>query len=138
MADESPKIVRSEIEWKQVLTPEQYEVLRMKGTEPPGSGEYYHEHGKGMYRCGACGNPLFSSDAKYDSGSGWPSFDAPVDSKNVILKQDLSGGMARTEVICANCGSHLGHMFNDGPKETTGARFCINSLSLKMDKDETK
>lgn len=116
--------------WLKKLTPEQYEVLRNKGTEPAFSGKLYDNHKTGMYTCGACGHPLFSSDTKFDSGSGWPSFDNPVNKQNVELKEDLSYGMIRTEVLCKKCGSHLGHLFNDGPKETTGLRYCINSCAL--------
>lgn len=129
----SDKIIKSDIEWKSVLTPEQFDVLRMKGTEPPGSGKYDQEFSKGMYRCGACGAPLFSSDTKYDAGCGWPSFTTPVDSSAVELKEDRSLGMVRTEVTCAKCGSHLGHVFDDGPGPA-GTRFCINSLSLNLEK----
>lgn len=116
--------------WKQKLTPEQYHVVREKGTEAPFTGKYVNNHETGMYECVACGQPLFSSDAKYDSGCGWPSFDDPVNKEHVILRDDDSLGMHRTEVICKNCGSHLGHVFNDGPKETTGLRYCINSAAL--------
>lgn len=116
--------------WKQKLTPEQYHIVREKGTEAPFTGKYVNNHETGMYECVACGQPLFSSDAKYDSGCGWPSFDDPVNKEHVILRDDDSLGMYRTEVICKNCGSHLGHVFNDGPKETTGLRYCINSAAL--------
>ncbi|OGH03136.1 MAG: peptide-methionine (R)-S-oxide reductase [Candidatus Levybacteria bacterium RIFCSPHIGHO2_01_FULL_37_17] len=116
--------------WKKKLTPEQYRVLREKGTEPAFSGALYDNHEDGMYKCAACGAELFSSDTKFDSGTGWPSFDNPVNKENVILQDDNSYGMRRTEVICKNCGSHLGHLFNDGPKETTGQRYCINSCAL--------
>lgn len=116
--------------WKQKLTPEQYHIVREKGTEAPFTGKYVNNHETGMYECVACGQPLFYSDAKYDSGCGWPSFDDPVNKEHVILRDDDSLGMHRTEVICKNCGSHLGHVFNDGPKETTGLRYCINSAAL--------
>ena len=116
--------------WKKKLTPEQYRVLREKGTEPAFSGALYDNHEDGMYKCAACGAELFSSDTKFDSGTGWPSFDNPVNKENVILQDDNSYGMRRTEVICKNCGSHLGHLFNDGPKATTGQRYCINSCAL--------
>lgn len=115
--------------WKQKLTPEQYKILREKGTEAPGSGKFYKNSEKGMYVCGACGQELFSSDTKYDSDCGWPSFDRSL-TGNVTLHEDMSHGMRRTEVDCSRCGSHLGHVFDDGPKDTTGKRFCINSLSL--------
>ena len=120
--------------WKKKLTPEQYRVLREKGTEPAFSGALYDNHEDGMYKCAACGAELFSSDTKFDSGTGWPSFDNPVNKENVILQDDNSYGMRRTEVICKNCGSHLGHLFNDGPKETTGQRYCINSCALSFKK----
>ena len=122
---------KTEEEWKKVLTPEQYQVLRMRGTEAPGSGEYLHEKRKGMYLCSACGNPLFSSDAKFDSGTGWPSFDQALPGA-VKYVDDESHGMRRTEVVCAKCDSHLGHMFDDGPKQTTGKRFCMNSVCLRL------
>lgn len=125
---------KSEEEWKQELTPEQYHVLREKGTEPPFTGKFYNNHDTGMYVCGACGNELFSSTDKFDSGSGWPSFDKPVAEGRIRLEQDGSHGMVRTEVVCARCGSHLGHVFDDGPKETTGQRFCINSCALGFNK----
>jgi|SRR5688572_29079020 len=132
MPDE--KIDRTEEEWKKALTPEEYRILREKGTEPPGSGELYHNTEKGMYVCRACGAELFSSDAKYDSGSGWPSFWQAVDPSKITKTADGSLGMIRTEITCARCGSHLGHVFDDGPKETTGKRFCVNSMSLKFRK----
>ena len=118
-------------EWKKVLTEEQYYVLREKGTERPFTGEYYKHFEKGVYVCAACGNPVFSSDTKFDSPCGWPSFDKAIE-KSVIFKEDRSIGMLRTEVMCANCGGHLGHVFDDGPEETTGNRFCTNSVSIKF------
>jgi peptide-methionine (R)-S-oxide reductase len=128
------KVIHTEEEWKKILTPEEYHILREKGTEPPGSGELYHNEENGMYVCRACGAELFSSGAKYDSGSGWPSFWAAVDPNKIIKKTDTSMGMARTEITCARCGSHLGHIFEDGPKDKTGLRFCVNSMSLKFKK----
>jgi len=114
--------------WKKKLTPEQYAVLREKGTEAPFSGKFYKNFEKGMYVCGACGQELFPSDTKFDSDCGWPSFDKSI-SGNVVLSEDKSHGMSRTEVLCGNCNSHLGHIFDDGPTDT-GKRFCINSISL--------
>lgn len=116
-------------EAKKRLTPEQYNVCFLKGTEPPFSGKYTNNHKTGMYECIVCHTPLFSSSTKFDSGTGWPSFDNPVNSKNVDLKPDYSLGIERTEVLCKTCGAHLGHLFNDGPTKT-GNRYCINSLSL--------
>ena len=125
---------QSEKEWKKLLTPEQYKVLREGGTEAPFRGEYVHESASGIYECAACGNPLFSSDAKFDSGTGWPSFDNPMNKQNVELLPDNSHGVRRTEVRCKRCGAHLGHLFDDGPKETTGKRYCINSCALEFSK----
>lgn len=118
-------------EWRKKLTPEQYRVLREKGTETPGTGKFYKSFEKGMYVCGACGQELFSSETKFDSDCGWPSFDRSLEG-NVEFRNDDSLGMRRTEVLCSNCKSHLGHVFDDGPKETTGKRFCINSVSLNF------
>lgn len=121
----------SDSEWKKVLTQEQYDVLRQKATERPFTGEYYKHFEKGVYVCAACGNPLFTSDAKFDSSCGWPSFDQAIKG-SVIYKEDSTLGMKRVEVMCANCGGHLGHVFDDGPEETTGKRFCTNSVSIKF------
>jgi peptide-methionine (R)-S-oxide reductase len=131
------KITMSEQEGRQELTPEQYHILREKGTERAFTGEYAHTKKSGVYRCAACGQELFDSDTKYDSGSGWPSFYKPMDPGSVELHDDNSYGMERTEVICAKCESHLGHVFPDGPNPT-GMRFCINSASLKHDAKEEK
>ena len=114
------------------LTPEQYHVMREKGTEPPFSGEYVYTKEDGVYRCAACEQELFSSDDKFDSGTGWPSFTDPVNPANVLLQEDTSHGMVRTEVVCSRCGAHLGHVFGDGPG-ASGQRWCINSVSLDLD-----
>jgi peptide-methionine (R)-S-oxide reductase len=127
-----PKIEKTEEEWLAELGPERYQVLRRSGTEAPFTGSYVHSKEDGMYRCGACKTVLFSSETKFDSGSGWPSFTEPANSENVELIEDGSHGMVRTEVRCKNCGSHLGHVFPDGPGPT-GERYCINSLALDLD-----
>lgn len=129
------KIEKTEEEWKEALTPEQYEVLRHQATEPPFTGEYVYNKETGMYRCAACGNDLFSSDTKFESGTGWPSFTEPAENQKIELKEDRTHGMARTEVVCAACGSHLGHLFDDGPMPT-GKRFCINSCALDFAAEE--
>ena len=128
----SEKIEKTEEEWRKTLTPEQYHVLREKGTERPFTGEYADTHDDGMYRCAGCGNPLFSSETKYESGSGWPSFYQPLAKDAVETEADRKLGMTRTEVLCAKCGGHLGHVFPDGP-EPTGLRYCMNSAALKRD-----
>lgn len=123
----------SEEEWKNILSPEQYRVIRQCGTEPPFSGKYYNHHDTGTYACAACGNELFLSDAKYESGSGWPSFWQAVDSTKILELKDTTLGMVRTEIKCRRCGAHLGHVFEDGPPPT-GLRYCVNSASLKFSK----
>ena len=126
-------IVKTEEEWKAILTPEQFHVLRQKGTERAFTGKYYKNNESGVYYCAACDNPLFKSDTKYESGSGWPSFYEPI-SGGIATDTDNSHGMARTEVHCARCGGHLGHVFDDGP-DPTGLRYCINSVSLGFKKE---
>ncbi|MEJ5263007.1 MAG: peptide-methionine (R)-S-oxide reductase MsrB [Ignavibacterium sp.] len=127
------KIIRSEEEWKKILTPEQYRVLREKGTERAFTGEYWNHFEEGVYKCAGCGAELFSSDTKFDSHCGWPSYFTPLAGDRVVYKEDRSYGMIRTEVLCAKCGGHLGHVFDDGP-EPTGLRYCINSVSLIFEK----
>ena len=125
------KITRSDEEWRRILTPEQYRITRQQGTEPPFTGEYHNFKGEGIYVCSNCGNPLFNSAAKYDSGTGWPSFGVPVLEISVVTATDKDG--MRTEVLCQRCGAHLGHVFRDGPPPT-GQRYCMNSVALKLQK----
>ena len=129
MAD--AKIVKCDAQWRQELTPEQYQILRQKGTERPFTGEYYHNKAAGAYLCAACGQELFSSDSKYESGSGWPSYWEPASADAVETKRDISHFMIRTEVMCSRCGGHLGHVFDDGPAPT-GQRYCMNSAAMRF------
>ena len=130
MQNPAPK---TEGEWKKKLTAEQYHILREGGTEPAFTGKYFDSHKEGVYKCAACGNELFSSDTKFDSGTGWPSFANPMNLENVELRTDTSHGMTRTEVVCKKCGSHLGHVFDDGPSDKGGKRYCINSVCLELE-----
>ncbi|MGE0439636.1 MAG: peptide-methionine (R)-S-oxide reductase MsrB [Gemmatimonadales bacterium] len=127
----SDKVTKTEAEWRAELTPEQYRITRQQGTERAFTGEYHDEHAAGTYHCVCCGEPLFSSDTKYDSGSGWPSFFAPLGPEAIGEEPDLSHGMRRVEIHCAKCAAHLGHVFPDGPRPT-GLRYCVNSASLRL------
>lgn len=127
------EVGKTDEQWRAELTPEQYEVLREGGTEPAFTGRYWNAHEDGMYRCAGCGSALFSADTKFDSGTGWPSFTEPAVAQAVETRDDSAWGMRRTEVVCRNCGGHLGHVFPDGPRDKGGLRYCINSASLELD-----
>ena len=129
------RVNKSNQEWRELLTEQQYRILRQAGTERPFTGEYVNTEDDGIYACAACGNKLFSSETKFHSGSGWPSFWDVVSQGNVELHEDLSHGMRRTEIRCAQCGGHLGHVFDDGPRDKTGLRYCINSAALEFEAD---
>ena len=128
-----PKINKPDTEWEKILTPQQFHILRRKGTDLPGTGKYTYHFEDGIYKCAACGAPLFKSGNKYESHCGWPSFDDALPGA-IIMQPDYSHNMIRTEILCANCGGHLGHIFDDGPQETTGKRYCVNSTALNFTK----
>ena len=132
MSEDTREVTKSESEWKDELLPEQFEVLRHAGTERAFSGKYWDCHDDGVYRCAGCGAELFDSATKFESGSGWPSFTEPKLTENVEVREDNSYGMRRTEVVCKHCGGHLGHVFDDGPRDKGGLRYCINSCSLDL------
>jgi len=134
MSNKKYKVENSEADWKAKLSPEEYRILRKKGTEYPHTGKYNLHFENGSYHCKGCNTPLFSSENKFESGCGWPSFDEAIEGAIEYI-QDRSHGMLRTETVCANCGGHLGHVFNDGPRETTGQRYCINSASIGFDSE---
>lgn len=129
-------VTKTEAEWKKILSPQQYRILRQKGTERAFTGEYWDEKREGIYRCAGCSAPLFHSDHKFKSGTGWPSYTQSIDEKAVVTETDVSYGMVRTEILCGNCGGHLGHVFRDGPRPT-GLRYCVNSASLKLEPTTT-
>jgi peptide-methionine (R)-S-oxide reductase len=130
------KIEKTDAQWREELTPEQYAVLRRQATEPPFTGKYALTKDEGVFKCAGCGAEVFSSDTKFDSGSGWPSFTEPAVAEAVELREDLSHGMVRTEVVCARCGGHLGHVFDDGPRDAGGMRYCINSCALDLEREQ--
>jgi peptide-methionine (R)-S-oxide reductase len=131
----SDPVEKTDAEWREILNPEQYQVLRQKGTERPFTGKFWNTKTEGTYRCAGCGEPLFSSEVKFNSGTGWPSFFRPIEGSSVEEHADRSHGMTRTEVTCGRCGAHLGHLFEDGPPPT-GQRYCINSISLDLDESK--
>jgi peptide-methionine (R)-S-oxide reductase len=133
--DTKRKVEKTDAQWRAELTPEQYRVMREKGTERAFTGAYVDNHEKGMYKCAACGEPLFDSETKFESGSGWPSFFKPLSSDAIETEEDRAHGMRRTEIMCKKCGAHLGHVFEDGPKPT-GQRYCVNSVSLNFEKKD--